>query len=47
VHTKGILIRSGIQDVRIDVASWSSQVYIIKAIGADGKVLSMQKFVKQ
>jgi len=31
----------------IEIASWKPQLYFLKVIGSDGKLLSVQKFIKQ
>ncbi len=46
-YTEDFTVKTGVQDVRIDVARWASQVYLVKAIDAEGNVLTMQKFIKQ
>lgn len=47
IQEKSYAIDNSNSALALDVASWKPQLYILKIIGSDSKVLSVQKFIKK
>lgn len=47
VHTQNFRLQTGTQQLKISSADWSSQLYQVKILSTNGRVLSVQNVLKQ